>query len=123
MPSTKNFNILREQLLARPGAAELLAEIRKETLAEIGLYELRKRLEWSQDALAARLGVSQAAVSQLERAEDMSVSRLRRYLRQLGAELQLVATFDDGNEETAVEIRVGAAAEPAPAAGAPPTSG
>ena len=123
MPSTKNFNILREQLLARPGAAELLAEIRKETLAEIGLYELRKRLEWSQDALAARLGVSQAAVSQLERAEDMSVSRLRRYLRQLGAELQLVATFDDGNEETAVEIRVGAAAEPAPAAGLPPTSG
>ena len=111
MPSTKNFNVLREQLLARPGAAELLAEARKETLAEIGLYELRKRLEWSQDSLAARLGVSQAAVSQLERAEDMSVSRLRRYLRQLGAELQLVAVFDDGHEETSVEIRVGAAAE------------
>lgn len=43
MPSTKNFNVLREQLLSRPGAAELLAEARKETLAEIGLYELRKR--------------------------------------------------------------------------------
>ena len=111
MPSTKNFNVLREQLLARPGAAELLAEARKETLAEIGLYELRKRLEWSQDSLAARLGVSQAAVSQLERAEDMSVSRLRRYLRQLRAELQLVAVFDDGHEETSVKIRVGAAAE------------
>ena len=107
MPSTKSFNVLREQLLARPGAAELLAKIRKETLAEIGLYELRKRLEWSQDSLAARLGVSQAAVSQLERAEDMSVSRLRRYLRQLGAELQLVAVFDDGHKETAVEIRIG----------------
>ena len=112
MPSTKDFDVLREQLLARPGAAELLAEARKETLAEIGLYELRKRLEWSQDSLAERLGVSQAAVSQLERAEDMSVSRLRRYLRQLGAELQLVAVFDDGNEVTSVEIRVGDPAEP-----------
>ena len=60
MPGTKNFDVLREQLLARPGAAELLAEARKETLAEIGLYELRKRLEWSQDSLAERLGVSQA---------------------------------------------------------------
>ena len=127
MPSTKDFNVLREQLLARPGAAELLAEARKETLAEIGLYELRKRLEWSQDSLAERLGVSQAAVSQLERAEDMSVSRLRRYLRQLGAELQLVAVFDDGNEETSVEIRVGAAAEPGdpaePSAAPAPTLG
>lgn len=122
MPSTKNFNVLREQLLARPGAAELLAEARKETLAEIGLYELRKRLEWSQDSLAARLGISQAAVSQLERAEDMSVSRLRRYLRQLGAELQLVATFDDGSEEISVEIRVGDSAAPAEPTGAPATT-
>ena len=120
MPSTKDFNLLREQLLARPGAAELLAEARKETLAEIGLYELRKRLEWSQDSLAERLGVSQAAVSQLERAEDMSVSRLRRYLRQLGAELQLVAVFDDGNEEISVEIRVGDPASPAPPRRQPP---
>lgn len=42
MPSTKNFNILREQLLARSGAAELLVEIRKETLAEIGLCEFEQ---------------------------------------------------------------------------------
>lgn len=44
MPGTKNFNVLREQLLACPGAAELLAEARKETLAEISAYEMRKRL-------------------------------------------------------------------------------
>lgn len=51
----------------------------------------------------------------------MSVSRLRRYLRQLGAELQLVATFDDGSEEISVEIRVGDPAEPS-AAPAPATA-
>lgn len=43
MPNTTNFNVLRKQLLARPGAAELLAEAREETLAEIDDYERRKR--------------------------------------------------------------------------------
>ena len=112
MPNTRNFRELREQVLAKPGAAERMAEIRKEALAEIGLYELRKHLDWSQSGLADKLGISQAAVSQLENAEDMSLSRLRNYLEQLGGQLQVLAVFDDGEQEYSLPIRIGSAAEP-----------
>lgn len=41
-PSTKKYQVLQEQLLARPGAEELMAEAAKDILDEIRLYELRK---------------------------------------------------------------------------------
>lgn len=44
MPSTKDYRDLRDQIMARPGAAERLAALREDTLAEIGLYELRRAL-------------------------------------------------------------------------------
>ena len=43
LPNTKSFRDLYDQVLARPGAAERLAALRKDTLAEIGLYEIRQR--------------------------------------------------------------------------------
>ena len=112
MPNTRNFRDLRKQVLERPGAAERLAELQKEALAEIGLYELRKQLDWSQSGLADKLGISQAAVSQLENAEDMSLSRLRNYLEQLGGRLQVLAVFDNGEQEHSIPIRIGSDAEP-----------
>ena len=63
--------------------------------------------DWSQAGLAAELGISQAAVSQLENAPDLSVSRLRKYLEPLGATLQILAVFDNGAEEYSIPIRVG----------------
>ena len=48
MPSTKNYRNLHDQVVARPGAAERLAALREDTLAEISLYELRRALECSQ---------------------------------------------------------------------------
>lgn len=111
MPNTRNFQDLHEQVLAKPGAAGRLAELRKETLAEIGLYELRKKLNWSQSGLADKLGISQAAVSQLENSEDMSLSQLQNYLEQLGGHLQLFAVFDNGDQEYSLPLRIGTAAE------------
>ena len=57
-------------------------------------------------------GLSQSAVSQLENAEDMSLSRLRNYLEQLGGQLQVLAVFDDGEQEYSLPIRIGSTAEP-----------
>lgn len=74
----EKYRVLEEQFLARPGADELLAEANRDTLAEIGLYELRKSRERSQADLASALGISQEAVSQLENAGDMTTSRLER---------------------------------------------
>ncbi len=107
MPSTKSHRALHEEVLAHPGAAERLDALREETLAEIGLYALRRTLDRSQTDLAAELGISQSAVSQLERGDDVKVSTLRSYVNGLGARLQIVAVFDDGEAETAVPIRIG----------------
>ncbi len=108
MPSTSTYQKLHDRVAARPGAAERLAALRLDTLAEIGLYELRRSLERSQTDLAAELGISQPAVSQLERGEDVKVSTLRSYLDSLGARLQILAIFDDGEVETAIPLRIGA---------------
>ena len=107
MPSTKDYRDLRDQIMARPGVAERLAALREDTLAEIGLYELRRALERSQADLAASLSISQSAVSQLERGEDIKLSTLRSYVQGLGAHLRVVAVFGDGSNETAIPIRIG----------------
>lgn len=107
MTSTKNYRQLHQQVVSRPGAAERLAALRKETLAEIGLYELRRALDRSQTELAAELGISQSAISQLERAEDLKLSTLRNYLEHLGARLELLAIFEDDDDEHVIPIRVG----------------
>ena len=108
MPNTHNYRTLHDKVLARPGAAERLAALRGETLSEVGLYVLRRTIDRSQTDLAAELGISQSAVSQLERGEDLKVSTLRSYLQGLGARLQITAVFDDGDAETAIPIRIGA---------------
>ena len=107
MSNTKKYKELHEQVVARPGAVERLAALRQQTLAEIGLYEMRRHLDWSQSGLAAALGISQAAVSQLENAHNLTLSRLRKYLEPLGARLEIMAVFERDGEEYNIPIRVG----------------
>lgn len=109
MVNAKNYRQLHDQVITRPGAAERLAALRQETLAEIGLYEMRRHLDWSQVGLAAALGISQAAVSQLENAQDLTLSRLQKYLEPLGAKLRIQAVFDNGEDEFSIPIRIGKA--------------
>ena len=110
MPNTTSYRELHDRVAARPGAAERLAALRLDTLAGIGLYELRRSLGRPQTDLAAELGISQPAVSQLERGNDVKLSTLRSYLDSLGARLRILAIFDDGEEEVAIPIRIGAGA-------------
>lgn len=56
---------------------------------DVVLRELRALLGVTQEQLAERLGVQQAAVSRLERREDITLSSLRRYVDALGAELEI----------------------------------
>lgn len=95
MPKTKNYRLLHERVLARSGAAERIARLREETLAEIGLYELRRSQDVSQTELAARLEITQAAVSKFENADDVRLSTLRQYVEALGGQLELSARFED----------------------------
>ncbi len=61
------------------------------------LQELRKARSITQIEVARSMSVEQAAISRLERREDMYVSTLRDYIRALGGELKLVASFPDAD--------------------------
>ena len=96
MVKARYYKQLHDRVVARPGAVERLAGLRQETLAEIGLYEMRRQLDCSQSELAAALGISQAAVSQLENAQDPTLSRLQKYLEPFGATVRIHAVFENG---------------------------
>ena len=109
MPKAKNYKELHQRVVEREGALERLNALREETLVEIGLFELRRVLDVSQEDLAAKLDISQSAISQLERAGDLKLSTLRKYLEKLGARLELTAVFE-ADEERSVPIHIGEAA-------------
>lgn len=92
----KNFKTLRDELDARPNAAERAAHHRAATLEQFGLYQLRLEREFTQVELAELLDIAQTGVSRIENAADVRVSTLTSYLAALGAELRLEAVFADG---------------------------
>lgn len=89
----KSFN----DLLARmsPERREAI-ERRVEEIHGSPLYRLRKALQFTQEQVAAELGLGQAAVSRLERRSDMLLSTLRRFVGALGGELEIRAKFPNG---------------------------
>ena len=71
----------------------------KKMLAEMPLDELREARAMTQVHLAKILGVNQAAVSKLERRTDMYVSTLQGFVKAMGGELRITATFPEGTVE------------------------
>lgn len=92
---TRKFSELRAAL--SPEAQARAAARAEAMLVEMQLQELRKARQVTQVEVAKAMCVEQAAVSKLERREDMYVSTLREYVRALGGELKLVASFPDGD--------------------------
>jgi len=64
---------------------------------DMALNELRAALEITQQHLATRLGVNQAAISKLERRADMYVSTLSDFIRAMGGNLEINARFPEGS--------------------------
>lgn len=62
---------------------------------EMDLAELRKTRDLTQSDVAQVLEKEQAAISKIEGREDMFLSTLREYVRALGGELKLIASFPD----------------------------
>lgn len=114
MPSTKSYDNLARVVESRPGARERLEALRRETLLEIALYELRRAWDQSQAGLAYLLGITQSAVSQIERGADLKISTLRSYLEKLGAELRIIAVFKEHDMEYPVPLRIGESSTPEP---------
>jgi transcriptional regulator with XRE-family HTH domain len=78
--------------------AQARAVARAEALwVDMQLQAVRQARQMTQADVGAALGIEQAAISKLERRNDMHVSTLREYIRALGGELKLVASFPEGD--------------------------
>ena len=75
--------------------------VRAKARAELLLAEIRQSVGLTQAELAARLGIQQPTLSKLESQNDIQVSTLRRLIRALGGELELIAQLPVG------DIRIG----------------
>lgn len=99
MPSTKKFSEIRDEARSDPKRARRIDEAKERAVEEIVSYriaELRKALGITQAELAAMIGKSQSAISQLEHGEiGLSLETLRSIVRQLGGEVEIAAVFDD----------------------------
>lgn len=91
----KKFSELRAKM--SPKAQARAAARAEAMLVQMQLQELRKARKVTQVEVAKAMSVEQAAVSKLERRDDMYVSTLREYVKALGGELKLVASFPDAD--------------------------
>jgi transcriptional regulator with XRE-family HTH domain len=68
----------------------------KVTMARLRLGDIREAVGKTQVEVAAELRLGQGSVSKIERAADMYLSTLRRYVEALGGELEVLARFPEG---------------------------
>jgi len=76
----------KDQRAIAKRANELIAE-------EATLRQLREARAGSQEEVAKKLHIKQAAVSKLERRTDMYLSTLRSYIEAMGGKLEIIARF------------------------------
>jgi len=60
------------------------------------LQELRKALSLTQEQIAEKLGISQAAVSKMENRPDTHIRTLARFVEAMGGTLKVTAQFPQG---------------------------
>jgi len=74
---------------------ERIEERAQEMLLEMALQDLRQKRHLTQQQLAERLNLQQAAVSKMEGQSDMHIGTLQRIIIAMGGKLKLVAQFPD----------------------------
>lgn len=62
------------------------------------LAEIRKTMQATQQDVASRAGMTQNTVSKIERADDVLLSSVVRYMRSIGGGVELVLKTPDGTE-------------------------
>jgi ribosome-binding protein aMBF1 (putative translation factor) len=110
MAGHRSFKDLEEELHERPGAAKRIAAHRElaEREAEEHAYpleEIRQQCGKSASEVADAMGIDEAEVLAIERAHDVPLSTVRRYVEALGAALEVIARFD-GDGQSARSDRV-----------------
>lgn len=89
----RSFDELRRKM---PPVRQSKARVRTDTMiADLALAELRRNFGVTQEQLAGLLDIRQAAISRIERRDDVLLSTLAAYVRALGGELVIMARFGD----------------------------
>jgi transcriptional regulator with XRE-family HTH domain len=91
----RNFKTLEEEM--DPERVSRARARARETMAEMLLAEIRKEVKLTQEDLAKAMGIKQSSLSKLESQDDMRISTLRRLVRALGGELELIAHMPGGD--------------------------
>lgn len=81
----------------QPAARNRAKARAREMMAEMLLAEIRNAQGFTQEQLAAALGIKQPSLSRLESQSDMQVGTLRRLIEALGGELELIAHLPGGD--------------------------
>ena len=82
-----------------PAIVEEAAGETETMLQQMALTELREARKLTQVSLAKLLGVGQGAVSKIEKRTDMYLSSLESYIKAMGGQFRMVASFPDGEVE------------------------
>lgn len=97
MPKAKPLDALRAKL--DPAVVEQAARETEAMLQQMALVELREARKLTQDNLAKALNVGQGAISKLEKRTDMYLSSLESYIKAMGGQFRMIASFPDGEVE------------------------
>ena len=91
----KAFDDLVKQVTTKKTQAKA-ARRAQELLGELLLSEVRQLAGKSQQEVAETLGMKQPSLSKLEKQGDMQISTLRKIIKALGGELEVLARFPKG---------------------------
>ncbi len=91
----KNFKLLQARM--SPEARARSQTKAEAMIREMTLTDLREAQKLTQNQLAKKMHINQAAVSKIERRADMYVSTLQRVIERMGGELEIRARFPHGD--------------------------
>src|SRR5580658_8747189 len=91
----KSFDELVKRTTTKRTRAKAARRV-QQLLGELLLSELRQATGKSQRQVADALGIKQPSLSKLEKQSDMQVSTLRKIVKALGGELEVLAKFPKG---------------------------
>jgi transcriptional regulator with XRE-family HTH domain len=91
----KSFDALAKRTMTKR-SRDRAAVRTKELLGELLMSELRKLAGKSQTEIARALGIRQPSLSKLEKQSDMQISTLRKIIKALGGDLEVIARFPKG---------------------------
>jgi len=83
-------------MLDRAFTPDQRREIRRQAKAKVAairLQSLRENCQMTQEELALQMGLTQAAISKLERRPNVTLANLQRYVEALGGRLEIRAVF------------------------------